>query len=581
MFKNILNGQKEFFTDVKSLSGDVWTILKYSGGHLKKYRLSLVAASLLKLLSFPIGIAIIYMTKNALDNGIFAKNMKVFAFMTVIGFCAYLIVHAVGYISWRITGKAKTGFSVDVNYDLAKRLLGRNYLDIRELSSTDNAFILGYDYGNIENLVFGEVPALITVVKIPVFFVLSAMISLPLTLLVFVAIPSVLLHASWSARKRKKYRTEELEFIRSHNRSIHDILYNLRLIKSYAKEDWALGRVMKIFTERVRRSFESEKISQKSHAIGGIFSRMDAVIFWLVGGYLVIKGNISFGSLSAVLMYTALILGELDRSNNAVQNLNEERPSIARCALFIEDLYAEQEQELVREASGDDIKRWDIEVKDLTFGYVPERSVFQKLSFVIPGSGWTLIRGVSGVGKTTLLSLMTALFDPWEGSILWGGQDLRDIDRHTFLKSISVVHQDSYILNDTLMDNILMGDPLREDDFEMAVESAKVQDLAKSLPSGYNSNAGESGSSFSGGQKQRIAIARALYRRPRVLVMDEATSFVDSRMEEDILGNIKTNYPRMRVIFVTHRDSAVKFADEVLVLEKTRMRTDICLEIKE
>ncbi len=569
MFKNILNDQRQFFADVNSLYKDVRVIVTYSVGHLRRWRASLLMASMLKLVSFPFGIAIIYITKNALDNGIFAKNMKVFASLTVLGVCVYLIVHTVGYLSWRITGKVKTGFSVDVNYDLAKRLLGMNYLDIKKLSSADNVFILGYDYGNIENLMFGELPSLVTVIKIPVLFVLSAMISLPLTLLVFIAVPSVFLHAAWSARRRKKYRTEELEFLRKHNRTIHDIIYNLRLIKSYAKESWALGRVISIFKERVWRSFKSDKISRKAHFISSVFTRVNAAVFWLLGGYLVIKGNLSFGSLSAVLMYTALILGELEKANNAFQNLSEEKPSLARCALLIKELSGRQEERLGREVAAASALGGELEFRDISFGYTAERPVFEKLNFSISSERWTLIRGVSGIGKTTLLGLLTGLFEPWEGSIAWGEADIFKIDRNSFIREISVVHQEPYLLNDTLLNNILLGEKLDEAGFEKVLRCAKIDELAGSLPLGYNSNVGEGGASFSGGQKQRIAIARALYRNPRLLIMDEATSFVDSRMEEEIFHNIRSDFPDLKVIFVTHRESGTKFADEILVLEES------------
>ncbi|MDP8299235.1 MAG: ABC transporter ATP-binding protein [Candidatus Tantalella remota] len=549
---------------------------------MRKYKIGLMGVSLLKLISFPIGLAIIYITKNALDNGIFAKNLKVFVMLTLAGLAVYSLVHVISYVSYRVVSKISMRFSVDVNYDLAKRLFGLNYLEIKRLSSADNVYILGYDYANIENLVFSEIPSLLSIVKIPVLFVLSAMISPLLTFLVFISIPFVVLHTAWASQKRKQHRFEEVKIIREHNTLIHDIVYNLKLIKSYAKEKWVLEKVITVFEEMVNGNFRTEMVTQKTRFIASVFYRINTAVFWILGGYLVITGKLTFGLLSAVLMYTALILGELDRANNAVQGLNEERPSIARCAGFIKDFYDEKRQRDESGGAEDIIKNGQVEVKELTFGYGPGKPVFENFSVIIPDSGWTVIQGVSGVGKTTLLSLLSGLFTPWEGNVIWAGRDLRDIHRESFIGRISVVHQEPYLLNDTLLNNILMGEELCSGDLEKAVGCAKIGELAESLPLGYNSKVGEDGSSFSGGQKQRIAIARALYRNPLTIIMDEATSFVDSRMEEDILNDIKIKYPGLRVIFVTHRDSAVKFADEVLVLEDNRItRPGLCAEIKE
>ncbi|MGB2600821.1 MAG: ABC transporter ATP-binding protein, partial [Candidatus Omnitrophota bacterium] len=222
---------------------------------------------------------------------------------------------------------------------------------------------------------------------------------------------------------------------------------------------------------------------------------------------------------------------------------------------------------LLREQDFDE----NIELKDITFGYNSDRTIFEKISFVAPARKWTLLRGSSGEGKTTLLGLLLGLFPPREGAIHLGDKDLRSIERTSFSENVSVVHQEPYLFNDTMANNILLGEKKQIGDIEIALFCAKVDEVADGLLLGYNTRIGEAGSFLSGGQRQRIAIARALAREPRVLILDEATSFIDTDMEEEVFRNIRNFYPRLTVIFVTHRDTAVKYADEIAVLEKGKL----------
>ncbi|MBD3379962.1 MAG: ATP-binding cassette domain-containing protein [Candidatus Omnitrophica bacterium] len=565
MFRDILLNVKYRINDLRPLMGDVKVIFLYSSRLLAKYKKDLMKISLLKGLTFPIGIAGIYMTKNVLDKGIFAGDFRVFLFLTVLVLLAYTLLHALSYVVEKFTAKVRTAFSVDVNRDLARRLFGMNYLEIRKMTSSENAFFLGYDYGNIEALMFGEIPSLISVLKIPVIFVLSAVMSLPLTLLVLLAVPSLVVHLLWAAKRREVYRTEEIEKVRRYNSSLHDLFLNLKLIKSSGKEDWALSRVMSFFRDKVRFSMKTDLLSRKAHYIGSVFMRVNTSVFWIFGGYLIIRGSLTFGSFSAVLMYMAVLLGEMEKVSNAVQSLNEEKVSIARCSSFIKEMcIAGKERQKVFDEG---MFEKGLEFREVSFGYEAGKPVLEGVSLFIPPAGWSLIKGASGIGKTTLLSLIVRLFEPWKGEILAGGTDVARIDKDVFYRNVSIVQQESYILNDTLARNIFLGNSFDDREMEKVLMCAGLSGFAEELPEGYDTMLEESGADLSGGQRQRISIARALAGGPKVLVLDEATSFVDPGKEEEIFGKIRTSFPDIQVIFVTHRETARKYADHVFVME--------------
>jgi ABC-type bacteriocin/lantibiotic exporter with double-glycine peptidase domain len=545
-------------------------ILSYSAGILAKYKNTLIRSSVFRILSFPLGLSLIYITKATLDKGILAANTKLFFELSLLGVSIFLVERSFKYFSGTALQKAKAAFSTDVNYDLAKRLFGLEYLKIKELSTAENAFILNYDYRNIENVVFREVPSLLSIVKIPVFFILAAKLSLPLTALIFISVPFVTVQAQWASRKKRRYRMREFHHLKKHTSSFHDKLLNMKLIKSLSKEDWALKKTDYLFRKRIAAALRSALFFLRSNLIGDIISRLNILVFGLVGGYLIINGRLSLGSFSAVSMYAYLIVSELFQAGSVVEELNGERMSLKRCAAFIKDISSgsgETKKNLLSERDFDK----DIKLKDVTFGYSPDRPVFERISFTAPAQRWTLLKGPSGAGKTTLLGLLLGLFPVREGAIYLGDKDLNKIERASFLGNVSIVHQEPYLFNDTLANNILLGEGRRIEDVREAIFCTKVDEVADGLILGYNTRIGEAGSSLSGGQKQRIAIARALAREPKVLILDEATSSIDTDMEEEIFRNIRKSYPCLTVIFVTHRDTAVKYADEIAVLERGKL----------
>ncbi len=550
---------------------DLKGVLSYASGILKKDRFSLAMASFLKLLSFPLGISIVYITKETLDKGIMSKDLRSFGFFTALGLFVFLLMRVLLYFSGRIMNSVKTKFSLAVDHDLARRLFGLDYLKIRQLSSAENAFYVSYDCGIIENLVFYELPALLSFVKIPVFFILAALLSWQLSLFVFLAVPFAVMHTIWASRKRRRLRSGYVKSAGKSNALFSDFLINVKLIKSFFKESWAVDRIMRRFRRKARIDLLSSRFRQVERFVYDIFSKSSTAAFWLLGGYLIITGKLSLGSFSAVSMYSAMLLSEVYNLGSIVRNLNEEGPSIHRSAQFIRDITGPAEDVPAVPVSGKSFFGGDIEFRDIAFGYSKEKPLFQGLNMLAPARKWTLIKGPSGVGKTTLLSLMIRLFRSWRGGIYIGGTNIFDVDIGRFSGYVSCVHQESYIFNDTIFNNVLLGDKKPGGLVREVMRLTRLDELADDLSIGYNTKIGELGATLSGGQKQRVAIARALIREPKVLILDEATSFLDARMESDILSDIKEQFSGLTVLYVTHRETADRFADVIFELKEERV----------
>jgi len=216
--------------------------------------------------------------------------------------------------------------------------------------------------------------------------------------------------------------------------------------------------------------------------------------------------------------------------------------------------------------------RQAIEFQHVSFGYDPDQMVLRDLSVVIEKGKTTVFVGASGVGKTTLLDLLLRLYDPSEGRILVDGVDLRAFDLMTWRRSIAVVSQETFLFNDTIWNNILVGCPdANEEQVMWAARLAHVDKFVSLLPHGYESVIGDRGVRLSGGQRQRLALARAFIRESQILILDEPTSALDAESDVLLQESLAGLRGEHTVIIVAHRLSTIRRADKILVLENGRV----------
>jgi subfamily B ATP-binding cassette protein MsbA len=222
----------------------------------------------------------------------------------------------------------------------------------------------------------------------------------------------------------------------------------------------------------------------------------------------------------------------------------------------------------------------DIEFKNLTFGYVNDRVVLKDLSFVIEKEKMTAIVGPTGAGKTTIISLILRFYDCPPASIFINGIDIRDYTFHSLMKSVAYVSQDMLLFNDTIKVNLTYGLNRKVSQEEMAniIHKAQLFDYIASLPDGMDTIIGDRGIVLSGGEKQRVSIARALLKGAEILVLDEATSSMDTKTEHMIQEAMEEAIKGKTVIAIAHRLSTIKNADKILVIEDGRLVEEGSLE---
>jgi ATP-binding cassette, subfamily C, bacterial len=280
-----------------------------------------------------------------------------------------------------------------------------------------------------------------------------------------------------------------------------------------------------------------------------------------VGFYVfVVQAGMSLPEVIVILFLLARVVNLLAKAQRAYQNMSITESAYWSLREAIDD--AEREREPAQGTLAPSLER-EIRFDSVSFSH-DQRAVLRKLSLQIPAGELTVITGPSGAGKTTMVDLVVGLLEPDDGRILVDGVPLTDIDRYAWRRQIGYVPQEPLLVNDSVLRNITLGEPgLTEEDARRALEEADAWEFVKDLPEGLNSAVGERGGRLSGGQRQRLAIARALVHRPRLLILDEATSNLDPDSEAAVLETIERLKGRLTMLAVSHDEGLVRAADHV------------------
>ncbi|MFG2478959.1 NHLP family bacteriocin export ABC transporter peptidase/permease/ATPase subunit [Streptomyces fagopyri] len=290
-----------------------------------------------------------------------------------------------------------------------------------------------------------------------------------------------------------------------------------------------------------------------------------ALILW-IGGLRAMEGHISIGLLVAFQALVTRFTAPLTRLNGVAGRIQDFAADVAR----LKDVENFQADPLyARSGTGDSTRRLHghVELENITFGYSPlDKPLLTGFSLTVgPGRQVALVGG-SGSGKSTVSRLISGLYTPWEGTIRIDGQRLEDIPRGALAASVSFVDQDVFLFEGTVRDNVALWDPSIPDDAVVtALRDAALYDVVVRRPGGIHSRVEQDGRNFSGGQRQRLEIARALVRRPSILVLDEVTSALDAETEQTVIDNLRKR--GCACVVIAHRLSTVRDSDEIVVLQ--------------
>ncbi|MBN2552302.1 MAG: ABC transporter ATP-binding protein [Spirochaetales bacterium] len=351
------------------------------------------------------------------------------------------------------------------------------------------------------------------------------------------------------------------------NAKVENIISGIRVMQSFTRE-----KQEREHFDQLNRSYYRSWRSVLwilGGFYGGVFLMQDVsrLVIIVAGGLFVISGSMSLGTLVAFLFYVGIYLEPIERLSRTVEMVQRMGAGLHR---FFEIM---DEQPEIREVPGAvELRevRGRIDFENVTFSYDRHRRVLRNLDLTIePGSVAALV-GPSGAGKTTFCHLIPRFYEPEAGRVLIDGVDVSTVSLHSLRRAIGIVQQEVFLFTGTIRDNISYGKPGATDgQIEQAARRAGAHGFILDLPSGYDTNIGEKGIKLSGGQKQRISIARAFLKNPRILILDEATSSLDTHTEMIIQEALDKLVVGRTTLIIAHRLSTIRNADEIIVLAET------------
>ncbi|MFZ5979862.1 MAG: ABC transporter ATP-binding protein [Candidatus Zixiibacteriota bacterium] len=346
----------------------------------------------------------------------------------------------------------------------------------------------------------------------------------------------------------------------------HETFSGIKLVQSYVKEKYEARRYVSKGKDLINLRINLGILGSLANSSAGFFAALGPALVLWYGGYRTIEGALSIGSLFAFYAYVKDLFSPIFRLAQLNVVIQTAMASIERIFEFF-DINPEIKD--APGAIGIRNPRGEISFNNVTFFYKADEPLLKNISFDIRPGETTAIVGPSGVGKSTIINLLCRFYDPVVGTITLDGIDLRKIKLKQYRNLIGIVTQDTYMFNTSIRENLRFVNRWATDaELVEAARKANIHEFIESLPEGYETQVGDRGVRLSGGQQQRLSIARAILKNPRILILDEATSSLDSRSESLIQQALEPLMKERTTVVIAHRLSTIVGADKILALDK-------------
>ena len=542
-------------------------LLKY----VKPYKKYVVLAILLNILVAALGPLRPYLTKIAVDNYISTKDWNGLILISLILFASLFFQALVQYFLTYYTELMGQKIIFDLRVEIFSHV---QKLALKFFDKTPIGRIVTRVTNDVESLneMFssGIVAVFSDIFVIVWIFVFMFSLSWDLALVTLSIIP-ILFYATFLFRKkvRETYRDVRLHLARL-NSYMQEHVTGINIVQNFVKEEDELKKFSSINSDYRNANIKSVFYYAVFFPFVELLSSITiGLIIWYGGGE-VIQKHLTIGVLFAFLQYTEMFWRPVRDLSEKYNILQTAMASSERIFKLLDDKTFVKNPEnpiLLKSIKG------EIEFKNVWFAYNPEEYVLKDISFKINPGETVAIVGATGAGKTSIINILTRFYDIQKGSITIDGIDIRKLDKRNLRKFISVVLQDVFLFSGTIKSNISLGsDEISDEQIIQAAKIVGAHDFISKLPNGYNEEVKEKGATLSVGQRQLISFARALAFNPQILILDEATSSVDTETEELIQNAIEKLLAGRTSIVIAHRLSTIQNADKIIVMHKGELK---------
>ena len=497
---------------------------------------------------------------------------------TVVGICAMMVVTALLMMAGGVGGayfgaKASVNFASDLRGDVYKKIQSFSFANVDKFETGSLVTRLTNDITQLQNFVnmllrmFLRSPGMLIGALI-----MAIILSPSLSVIFAVMIPVVAIGIFAVVRIGFPRFSKMQKKIDALNTNVQENLTNVRVIKSFVREDYQKEKFFAANRELKDSAISALQVMIFMHPMVMLFMNVTTVLVLWVGGNQVIAGGMAIGDLTAFITYVTQILMSLMMVVMIFMTSSRALASAKRISEVLDEV--PDINDISSKEKGKLIEKGEIEFKNVAFRYYKNSTdaVLDNISFTIEAGETVGIIGSTGCGKTTLVSLIPRFYDTDEGSVYVDGVDVRDYSLKNLREGIGMVLQKNVLFSGTIYDNIRWGnDDAGADEVEEFCDYAQADAFVKDFSKGYQTELEQGGLNLSGGQKQRLCIARALVKKPKILILDDSTSAVDTATESKIKDAFSNKLSGMTKIIIAQRISSVCDADKIVVLDEGKV----------
>ena len=483
--------------------------------------------------------------------------------LTLLGL--YIISAIFSFIQGLVMTRVAQKLTYTMRNNLIKKIntLPMNYFDKKtngEVLSiiTNDIDTLGM---NLNQSITQIITAICTLVGIAIMMI---SISWQMTLISLIVMPIGAFLVKIIVGKSQKYFKMQQDYLGHVNGQVEEIFSGLTIVKAFNGEDKAREEFSKANSQLYKSAWKSQFLSGLMHPIMNFVSNIGYVGVAMAGGYLAIKGTITVGNIQSFIQYNKQFTQPINQIAQVSSMLQAMVAATERIFEFLE-----QDEEVETNKPGVTTKglRGNIKFEHVKFGYNPEQIVIKDFNANVHEGQKIAIVGPTGAGKSTMVKLLMRFYDVTDGAILLDGHNIKDFTRGDLRQMFGMVLQDTWLFGGTVKENIKYGkEDATDDEVIQAAKAARVHHFIKTLPNGYNSILSEETTGVSAGQKQLLTIARVILADPKILILDEATSSIDTRTEIEIQKAMDNLMQGRTSFIIAHRLSTIKNADLILVM---------------
>ena len=549
--------------------------LKKTFKYLKEYKISLIIVVILTMLSTVFSIVGPKILGNAtteifkgisskLSGGTGVNFDNVFRILFTLG-----ILYIVSAIFSYIQGIIMTNIAQRTSYKLRKEIIEKinhmpfSYFDKKSYGETLS--VITNDSDNLSMGINQSATQLISsITALLGIFIMMLTINVTMTLVTLILIPISLVLVSFIVKKSQHYFKDNQEYLASVNGKVEEMYSGQNIIKAFNNEEYMVNDFKKENEKLYNCAWKSNFISGLMHPIMNFTGNLGYVGIAVLGAYNVVKGRITIGNVQSFIQYAKNFTQPINQMAQISATLQSTIASAERIFDFLE----EKEEPKVTNPIKLNNVLGNVEFKHVSFGYDEDNIIIHDFNAKVKAGQKIAIVGPTGAGKTTMVKLLMKFYQPTKGSILLDGVDLNNINRSDLKGIFGMVLQDTWLFSGTIMENIRYGKiDATDEEVKQAAITANINHYIMTQPDTYNMVLNEETNNISGGQKQLLTIARAILSNPKVLILDEATSSVDTRTEILIQEAMDKLMKGRTSFIIAHRLSTIKNADLILVMD--------------